>query len=78
YSINAGILDAISTKFGNMWMLRMIISSALLALSFVMYQKAKKTSSIIPMTYTVPLLGLSLSALLTTSLISHGAATGQI
>ncbi|MDE1838326.1 MAG: copper resistance protein CopC [Thaumarchaeota archaeon] len=78
YSINAGILDAISTKFGNMWILRMIISSALLALSFVMYQKAKKTSSIIPMTYTVPLLGLSLSALLTTSLISHGAATGQI
>ncbi|MDH2907776.1 MAG: copper resistance protein CopC [Candidatus Nitrosotalea sp.] len=78
YSINAGILDAISTKFGNMWVLRMIISSALLALSFAMYQKTKKTPSIIPMTYTVPLLGLSLSALLTTSLISHGAATGQI
>ncbi|MHB8546905.1 MAG: copper resistance CopC/CopD family protein [Nitrosotalea sp.] len=78
YSINAGILDAISTKFGNMWVLRMITSSALLALSLTMYQKTKKTPTIIPMAYTVSLLGLSFTALLTTSLISHGAATGQI
>src|SRR6185312_15569213 len=78
YSINAGILDAISTKFGNMWVLRMIASSALLGLSFVMYQRTKKTPMIIPKTYTVMLLGVSFVVLLTTSLISHGAATGQI
>ncbi|MDE1840907.1 MAG: copper resistance protein CopC [Thaumarchaeota archaeon] len=78
YSINAGILDAISTKFGNMWVLRMIASSALLALSFTIYQKTKKTQAIIPRAHTVSLLGLSFAVLLTTSLISHGAATGQI
>ncbi|CUR52092.1 putative Copper resistance family protein [Nitrosotalea devaniterrae] len=78
FSINAGILDAISTKFGNMWVLRMITASALLGLSFVIYQKTKSTPAIIPRTYTASLLGLSFSVLLTTSLISHGAATGQI
>jgi|SRR6185312_6874406 len=78
YSINAGVLDAISTKFGNMWILRMIASSALLGLSFVMYQRTKKTPMIIPRTHTVLLLGVSFLVLLTTSLISHGAATGQI
>jgi copper transport protein len=78
FAINAGILDAISTKFGNMWVLRMITASALFGLSFVLYQKTKKTPAIIPRAYTVALLGLSFSVLLTTSLISHGAATGQI
>ena len=78
YSINAGVLDAISTKFGNMWILRMIASSALLGLSFVMYQRTKKTPDIIPRTHTALLLGVSFLVLLTTSLISHGAATGQI
>jgi copper transport protein len=78
FSINAGILDAISTKFGNMWVLRMITASALLGVSFAIYQKTKTTPTIIPKTYTASLLGLSFSVLLTTSLISHGAATGQI
>lgn len=78
FSINAGILDAISTKFGNMWVLRMIIASALLVLSFAMYQKTKRIPVIIPRAYTAFLLGLSFSVLLTTSLISHGSATGQI
>ena len=78
FSINAGILDAISTKFGNMWILRMVTASALLGLSFVIYQKTKTTPTIIPKTYAVFLLVLSFSVLLTTSLIGHGAATGQI
>lgn len=78
YSINAGVLDAISTKFGNMWILRMLASSALLGLSFVMYQRTKKTPMTIPRTHTAFLLGVSFLVLLTTSLISHGAATGQI
>src|SRR5579872_5619949 len=78
FSINAGILDAISTKFGNMWVLRMITASALLGMSFVIYQKTKKTHAIVPRSYIAILLGVSFSVLLTTSLISHGAATGQI
>jgi copper transport protein len=78
YSINAGILDAISTKFGNLWILRMITSSALFGLSFVMYQRTKKNPMIISRGLTASLLGLSFSVLLTTSLISHGAATGQL
>ncbi len=78
YSINAGVLDAISTKFGNIWILRMIASSALLGLSFVMYQRTKKTPKIIPRTHTALLLSVSFLVLLTTSLISHGTATGQI
>ncbi len=78
YSINAGILDAISTKFGNMWTLRMIFSSALLAVSFLAYQKTRKSPLLLPRAYTTTLLGISFVVLLTTSLISHGAATGQI
>lgn len=78
YSINASILDAISTKFGNIWILRMIASSALFAISLVMYQKARKTPTIISKGQSLLLLGVSFSVLLTTSLISHGSATGQI
>ncbi|MGI0066042.1 MAG: copper resistance CopC/CopD family protein, partial [Nitrosotalea sp.] len=78
WSINASILDAISTKFGNMWILRMVVSSALFGLSFVMYQKIRKNPKIIAKGYSLVLLGTSFSVLLTTSLISHGAATGQI
>ncbi len=77
-SINASILDAISTKFGNIWILRMIVASALFAVSFVMYQKTKNTPTIIARKHSLLLLGVSFSVLLTTSLISHGAATGQI
>src|SRR3989454_5938729 len=78
YAINAGILDAISTKFGNMWLLRMIISSALFGSSYVMYYKMKRSPKVLPKRYLLTMLGLSFAVLATTSLISHGAATGQI
>jgi copper transport protein len=78
WSINASILDAISTKFGNMWILRMVASSVLFGLSLIMYQKTRKTPTIIAKRYSLLLLGVSFSVLLTTSLISHGAATGQL
>ncbi|MGI0006579.1 MAG: copper resistance protein CopC [Nitrosotalea sp.] len=77
-SINASILDAISTKFGNIWILRMITSSILLGLSFALYQKTKKSPTIIARRHSTLLLITSFSVLLTTSLISHGSATGQI
>jgi copper transport protein len=78
FSINAGILDAINTKFGSIWVIRMIVSSILLALSFTMYHKIKKSSAICPKSYVFGLFGIGLIVLTTTSLISHGAATGKI
>jgi copper transport protein len=78
FSINAGILDAINTKFGSIWVIRMIVSSILLALSFTMYHKIKKSNAICPKSYVFGLLGIGLIVLTTTSLISHGAATGKI
>lgn len=78
HSINAGILDAISTKFGNMLILRMIIASALLGLSYVMYYKMKKSPKILSKVYLLTMLVISCTVLATTSLISHGAATDQM
>src|SRR5438309_122514 len=78
YSIDAGILDAISTKFGSIWIIRMIASAALFALSFTMYQKIKKSNAILPKSHVLGLLEIGLIVLVTTSLISHGAATGKI
>ncbi|HYL66264.1 MAG TPA: copper resistance protein CopC [Nitrosopumilaceae archaeon] len=78
YSINAGILDAISTKFGNIWVIRMISSVTLLVLSFVILQKIKKSNFIVSRVHVLGLFGMGLVVLATTSLISHGAATGKI
>ena len=78
YSINTGILDAISTKFGTIWIIRMIASATLFALSFTMYQKIKKSNAILPKSHVLGLLEIGLIVLVTTSLISHGAATGKI
>ena len=78
FSINTGILDAINTKFGSIWMIRMIVSSVLLSLSFTMYYKIKKSNATCPKSHALALLGIGLVVLTTTSLISHGAATGKI
>jgi len=78
FSINAGILDAINTKFGSIWMIRMIVSGVLLALSCTLYYKIKKANAICPKSYVFGLFGIGLVILTTTSLISHGAATGKI
>ncbi len=78
YSINAGILDAISTKFGSIWIIRMIAASILFGLSFAMYHKIKKSNTIPSKINVLGLFGIGLIVLATTSLISHGAATGKI
>ncbi len=78
YSINAGILDAISTKFGNIWTIRMILSISLFCLSFATYQKAKKYPMKLPKQSILILVGISFGVLATSSLISHGAATGMV
>ena len=78
YSIHAGFLDAVSTKFGHMWIVRMITSSALLGLAVAFYLNQKKSNSILSRRKTATIFGVGIAVLSTTSIISHGAATGQI
>src|SRR5256712_1143822 len=78
YSINAGILDAISTKFGNIWILRMIECAVLLGISLITYYKVRNSKSLAPRGLVVSLFFIGVAILATTSLISHGAATGQM
>jgi copper transport protein len=78
YSINAGFLDAVSTKFGQSWIARMTVASVLLGLSLMFYFKQRKSNSILPKWQTVVILGVGMAVLSTTSIISHGAATGKI
>ena len=77
YSINAGFFDAISTKFGQSWILRMILSSVLLGLSLMFYLKQNKSNSVLHRWQTATILGVGIAVLSTTSIISHGAATGK-
>lgn len=74
-SIDVSILDAIATKFGSMWIYRLATSIILLCLSVLLFinqrkNKAGRTQKSI----IYGLLGVGLIALLTTSLIGHGAA----
>ncbi len=77
YSIHAGFADAVATKFGQMWIVRMIASSILLGLSLVFYFQQRKSNSILSKFQTSSILGVGIAVLSTTSLISHGAATGE-
>ncbi|TLX93690.1 MAG: copper resistance protein CopD, partial [Thaumarchaeota archaeon] len=78
YSINAGILNAISTKFGNTWILRMIECAVLLGISLITYYKVRNSKSLAPRGLVISLFFIGVAILATTSLISHGAATGQM
>ncbi|MGI0073757.1 MAG: virginiamycin B lyase family protein [Nitrosotalea sp.] len=78
YSIHAGFSDAVSTKFGQMWLIRMMVSSVLLGVSLVFYFKQKKINSILPKSQSAIILGVGIVVLSTTSIIGHGAATGQL
>lgn len=74
-SIDISILDAIGTKFGSLWVYRLVTSIVLMCLSVLLFLNQRKNKrgrtqkSII-----YGLLGVGLIALLTTSLIGHGAA----
>jgi copper transport protein len=77
-SINAGFLDAISTTFGNTWVIRMVLSSALFGVALVAYIKQKQSNTILPKSQVAALFGIGIAVLATTTLISHGAASGKI
>ncbi len=74
-SIDISVLDAIGTKFGSIWIYRLVTSLILMCLSVLLLvnQRRNKPDGTKPIIYG--LLGVGLLALLTTSLIGHGAAS---
>ncbi|HXV46534.1 MAG TPA: copper resistance protein CopC [Nitrososphaera sp.] len=77
-SINAGIPEAIATKFGNVWVARMLQSSILMGIVLAVYRKAAKNNSSPSRAEMYAILILGLAVLVTSSLIAHAAATSQL
>ncbi len=70
--LEASPIDAIQTDFGNIWLIRMIVTIILLGIWFGIDKKkalSKKSQ--------IAMLAVSLVLISTTSLIGHGAASGQ-
>jgi copper transport protein len=76
--INAGIPQAIATKFGNVWTTRMMESSILMIIAVFVYRKLSKTGALPSKAEMLAILVMGLAVLVTSSLVAHGAATGQI
>ncbi|MDR3782820.1 MAG: copper resistance protein CopC [Candidatus Nitrosotalea sp.] len=77
-SINSGILEAIGTTFGNLWIVRMVLSLALFGMALFSYLKQKKSNTILSKSQIIILFALGIAILTTTTLISHGAASGKL
>src|SRR5919198_1305136 len=80
-SINIGIGEAIATKFGNVWIVRSMLSLILLAMSLFIYTgRLKKSDDLLSTSkkQVISILAIGIMTLVTTSLIGHGAANGQI
>jgi copper transport protein len=78
YSIGGSIPDAIATKFGNVWLSRMLQSAILAAIVFSVHRKIVKKNSSLRRSETLAILILGMAILVTSSLIAHAAATSQI
>jgi copper transport protein len=77
-SINAGIPEAIATKFGNVWLTRMLQSSILMGIAVAVYRKLTKNNAVTSRAEIYAILILGLAVLVTSSLITHAAATSQV
>lgn len=66
-------IDVIQTYFGTIWLARMIITVILLGIWFGMDR-----SRILSKKNQIPMLAVSLALIATTSMIGHGAASGEI
>ncbi|MDE1765171.1 MAG: copper resistance protein CopC [Thaumarchaeota archaeon] len=75
-SINASPYDAIQTKFGQSWIIRMGLSTALLAISYILYLSQKNSGTVLNKSWKWSVFGLGIGVLTTNTLISHAAATG--
>jgi copper transport protein len=76
-SIEAGIPEAIATKFGNVWITRMFQSSILMAIAVAVYRKVAKSNASPSRAEMFAILIMGLAVLVTSSLIAHAAATEQ-
>jgi copper transport protein len=77
-SIGVGIGEAITTKFGNIWIARTIDSFILLVISLLIYSTLKKNPRrITSKEELVAIFAMGIATLMTTSLIGHGAATSS-
>jgi copper transport protein len=77
-SINAGVPEAIATKFGNVWLTRMLQSSVLMVIALGVYRKLTKNNGFVSRAEIYAILILGLAVLVTSSLIAHAAATSQV
>ena len=77
-SINSGILEAMGTTFGNLWIVRTVLSLALFGMALLLYLKQKKSNTNLSKGQTIILFALGIAVLTTTTLISHGAASGKL
>jgi len=74
-SLDVSILEAIGTKFGAIWVIRLVTSFVLIGLSALLFRNQRNSKGIISKNWIVyTLLGVGLIALLTTSVVDHGAA----
>ena len=67
------VIDVIETTFGTSWLIRMIITVSLLGVWFWMNRKRQLSKL-----NHIPMLVLSLALIGTSTIIGHGAASGQI
>lgn len=70
--LEASPIDAIQTDFGNIWLIRMIVTVILLGIWFGIDRKRILTKK-----SQIAMLAASLVLISTTSLIGHGAASGE-
>lgn len=71
--LETSAFDAIQTTFGTTWLIRMIITIVLLGVWFWMDKKKQISKA-----SHIPMLVLSLALIGTSTMIGHGAASGQI
>ncbi|MGI0020891.1 MAG: DUF4149 domain-containing protein, partial [Nitrososphaera sp.] len=76
--IGAGISEAIATRFGSVWTTRMIESSILMIIAFAVWRKAANSNTSPTRAEMLAILVMGFAVLVTSSLIAHGAATGQV
>lgn len=70
--LETSVIEVIKTDFGNIWTIRMIITAILLGLWFGMDRK-----KILSVKNKIPMLIITLGLIGTSSLIGHGAASGE-
>jgi len=71
--LETSVISVIQTNFGNVWLIRMTITVILLGLWFAMDRKKK-----LSVKNKIPMLITMLGLIGTSSLIGHGAASGEI